>query len=103
MSLKDDDVPEALYGVILSRIKARKIKTAKIKLAIFGSLSLFSLIAIIPAFKYVLNDFYQSGFYNYLSLIFSELERNYPFARRIRACPRDNNLFGHYSYIAFFT
>lgn len=72
LNFKDQDIPEFFYRAIFSRIQARKILLAKIRLAVFGSSLLFSLIAIVPVLKYLSAEFYESGFYSYLSLIFSD-------------------------------
>jgi hypothetical protein len=42
-----------------------------IKLWSFVAMGVFSFIGLIPALKILSNDFTQSGFYEYLSLIFS--------------------------------
>lgn len=41
------------------------------KIASFSFISLVSLIGLVPMFKILINDFAQSGFYEYLSLTFS--------------------------------
>lgn len=64
--------PERLYLGILARIEREKRRIALIRLAIFGVVALASLAAIIPSFQYVAREFAQSGFYEYLFLIFSD-------------------------------
>lgn len=56
---------------IWQTIVRRQKYTARIKLLIFSLTGLLSLVGLIPALKTLLSDFAQSGFYEYLSLIFS--------------------------------
>jgi hypothetical protein len=46
-------------------------RNARIKLWVFSTTGLFSLIELAPALKMLFNDFAQSGFYDYFSLLFS--------------------------------
>ena len=64
--------PERLYLGILARIEREKRRIAVIRLAFFGVVASASLAAIIPSFKYVAREFAQSGFYEYLFLLFSD-------------------------------
>lgn len=64
--------PERLYLGILARIEREKRRIARIRLAFFGIVAGASLASIIPSFQYVMREFAQSGFYEYLSLLFSD-------------------------------
>jgi ABC-type multidrug transport system permease subunit len=64
--------PEFLLGNILTAIEAKKRKTARIRLALFGTFALASLAALFPAIQYFIAEFSQSGFYQYFSLLFSD-------------------------------
>lgn len=56
---------------IWHKISVREKRIVYLKLAAFSSLGLFSLGGLIPMLKIVGNDFAQSGFYEYLSILFS--------------------------------
>ena len=64
--------PERLYLGILARIESEKRRIARIRLAFFGVVAAASLAAIIPSFQYAAREFAQSGFYEYLFLLFSD-------------------------------
>lgn len=64
----DDDLPSLIW----TKIKKREKKMAKIKLYAFSTISIFSVIGFIPMFKILLNNLAQSGFYEYLSIAFSD-------------------------------
>jgi len=61
-----------LYNNILLRVEKDRVRGAQIRLALFGVASFASFAALFPAFQYAGQAFYQSGSYEYLSLIFSE-------------------------------
>jgi len=61
------DFPEDIWQAIVLRDK----RNARIKLWVFSATGLFSLIGLAPASKMLFNDFTQSGFYDYFSLLFS--------------------------------
>lgn len=71
---KEVEVPENLSEKIINRIGLVEKRFARTRLVFFGALALASVIAFIPALKYLINDFSNSGFYQYLSLIFSDSE-----------------------------
>lgn len=64
--------PERLYLGILARIGREKRRLTLIRLAFFGVVAVASLVAVIPSFQYVAREFAQSGFYEYLFLVFSD-------------------------------
>ncbi len=64
--------PERLCGNILGQIKLEERRTARLRLFFVGSVFLASFAALIPAFQYFIREFYQSGSYQYLSLLFSD-------------------------------
>ena len=61
------DLKEKIWNHLLLRDK----RIAYFKLISFSSISIASLAGFIPMFKILANDFTQSGFYEYLSLVFS--------------------------------
>ena len=60
-----------LKDKIWNNLILRNKRITYIKLISFSSVSIASLIGFIPMFKVLANDFTQSGFYEYLSLAFS--------------------------------
>lgn len=60
-----------LKDKIWQKITLRNKRIAYFKLASFSSIGLASVVGFIPMVKILLNDFAQSGFYEYLSLAFS--------------------------------
>lgn len=64
--------PQRLLSDILLRIKQAQKRAIKIRLVILGVVVLSSAGAAIPAFQYSAREFYQSGFYQYLLLLFSD-------------------------------
>ncbi len=63
----DFDLKNKIWNHFLLRDK----RIAYFKLISFSSISMASLVGFIPMFKIMANDFTQSGFYEYLSLAFS--------------------------------
>lgn len=61
-----------LSDLIVGRVRAVQIKTARLRLSIFGGVALLSLAGLVPALQYLVLGFYESGFYRYLSVILSD-------------------------------
>jgi len=72
-NLKDIDPPEYLSGRILAQIGEHKKRMARINFFLFETAGLVSLAIAAASFKFAIDDFSQSGFYSYASLIFSDL------------------------------
>ena len=64
--------PQFLLGNILAAIEAKKRKAARLRLALFGSFALTSLVALFPAIQYFIAELNRSGFHQYFSLLFSD-------------------------------
>ena len=65
--------PESrLSGSILLVISAKERKSARIKLWAYSIIGAFSFAGLFPSVKLLLSQFSQSGFYQYLSLAFSD-------------------------------
>ena len=64
--------PERLYSSILKRVEKEKKRYLKIKLFFHSAIALISFSAIIPSFIYMSGSFTQSGFSQFVSLIFSD-------------------------------
>ncbi len=71
-NLKEINPPEYLSGRILAKIELHKKRVARVKFFVFQAAGLLSLAIAAVSFKFALDDFYRSGFYNYISLIFSD-------------------------------
>lgn len=71
-NLEQIEPSQKLRAGVLARIDFEKRRSARIRLAFFGAVAVTSLVAIIPSFQYVAREFSQSGFYQYLSLLFSD-------------------------------
>lgn len=63
----NSDLSENIWQAIVLRDR----RIARIKLWTFSIIGLVSFIGLIPVLKIMLSDLTQSGFYEYLSLIFS--------------------------------
>ncbi|MCX6736294.1 MAG: hypothetical protein NTZ13_04380 [Candidatus Parcubacteria bacterium] len=64
--------PREVYHHILFRIETERVRSARIRLALFSTASLLAGAAFYPAFQYALQGIYRSGSYEYISLIFSD-------------------------------
>ena len=69
--------PRELFSAILARIALARRRSAYLQLAIFGTTTFLSVLLFISAAEYALNEFYTSGFYDYVSLFFDSLSRGY--------------------------
>jgi len=67
--LKQAEPSPLLFSAILHRIEIAQRRQAIIQLAFFSSVTLVSLVLIVPAYQYLMIGFSQSGFYQYLSLL----------------------------------
>ncbi len=66
-----EPTPE-LYRSILTNIETARIRSARQRLVFFAGVALVSVAGLVSASQYVLQEFYRSGFYDYVSLIFSD-------------------------------
>lgn len=66
------EVPRGLEDSILKRIAMERKKKAQISLITLGTLSLASFLGLIKTSLLLWQGFKQTGFYDYMSLIFSE-------------------------------
>jgi hypothetical protein len=65
--------PESrLSDSILLIIEAQEKRNARINLWIYSTIGTFSLVGLFPVIRLLISDFAQSGFYEYLSLAFSD-------------------------------
>ena len=66
------DLPVALTGLVLARIEQEKKRRARRELMIFGLADIFSFSGLVASCFYLANLLAGSGFYNYLSLLWSD-------------------------------
>jgi hypothetical protein len=70
--LVETPAPAGLFGAILTRTAVARRRGALARLAAFLIIVLGSSISLISALRYAGQEFYDSGFYDYLSLILSD-------------------------------
>jgi len=69
------ELPEGLFDKIMNRIRKEQRLSALRRRLIFSSLGLIASVAVfIPALKVVQRELYQSGFLQFVSLLFSDFE-----------------------------
>jgi len=64
--------PKELFNAVLNRIEAEKGKKARINLMFSSIGSAISFAVLFVSFGYLSQSLYQSGFYDFVSLIFSD-------------------------------
>ena len=62
---------DGLVDDVWHQIVVREKRSTRIKLYLFSSAGLLSILGFIPALKALFDGFTQSGFYEYFSLVFS--------------------------------
>ena len=65
-------VPADLANSIMFKIDIKARQYAKVKTLGLSTVSALSIIASVPIISQIITSFTQSGFYNYLSIIFSD-------------------------------
>lgn len=71
-SLEIPRVPQGLKDSIFLRINREERRTSIIKLAVFVPLALLSGVAVVASFQYLMNQTAQSGFSEYIAILFSD-------------------------------
>jgi uncharacterized membrane protein YqaE (UPF0057 family) len=64
--------PAGLYKSVLSAVAAARRKAARMEFSLLAILSCVCTLLFIPALQYAAQEFYLSGFYDYLLLAFSD-------------------------------
>jgi len=72
LSLETARPPKGLSLSILRRIEEEQKHSARIHLFAFAIAACASFVTLFPAFRYAADGFTQSGFYQYLSLVFTD-------------------------------
>ncbi|MGC9602741.1 MAG: hypothetical protein ABSE76_03340 [Minisyncoccia bacterium] len=70
--LQSTEPRAGLYFAIMERIAYAKRRKARVRTGLFAALAVVSGAALIPALQYTAEQFYVSGFYDYLTLVFSD-------------------------------
>lgn len=71
-SISQIEPKKELYYFILAKIEAKKRMSAKIRLMLFGGMAVISAVSSVPSIAFLVNEFNQSGFFKYVSLVFSD-------------------------------
>jgi hypothetical protein len=74
---REIEPPPGLIPMIFARISRERERVARVRLLAFGSVIVASLLLLIPAVQYALNEFYASGFYDYATLLSDSLLKGY--------------------------
>ena len=69
--------PDKLFSLILARIRHERHREARFRLVAFGTVTCISLLLLVPAVQYAMNEFYTSGFYEYATLFIDSLTNGY--------------------------
>jgi len=73
--LSDLEVPDKLFDKVISRINwEKRVTTARKKIILYSSASIFSISALVGAFYYFRVEMASSGFINYFSLLYSDFD-----------------------------
>ncbi len=64
--------PQGLYAAVMARIDLAKRRSAQLRAAACAAIALLSGALLVPALEYAADQFYTSGFYDYLSLVLSD-------------------------------
>lgn len=64
--------PAGLLGVVMARVTAEEARRARVNSFVFSGVTLVSLIVAIIMFEYAAQEFAQSEFLQYFSLVFSD-------------------------------
>jgi hypothetical protein len=73
--LKTDEVPDYLYKKVMDRIGLeRKLMSIRRKVYLYSSATVVSFSALVAAFYYIQLEMASSGFMNYFSLLFSDMD-----------------------------
>ncbi len=63
---------EELYRTVIARIRWEERRSARKRLLLWSAASLCACAGLVPASGYAMQELQQSGFYSYLSLLFSD-------------------------------
>ncbi len=70
--LKEINFPQELSGIVLSRVHKAQKQRVVLRMSFFGSFCIGSLIAVLYAGMYFVQATTQTGFSQYISLLFSD-------------------------------
>ncbi len=63
---------DKLRDKIIFSINNEEIRRAKMYFLVFTTTALVSIFGLVASVRYMIREFYQSGFYTYFSLVFSD-------------------------------
>jgi hypothetical protein len=64
--------PKGLYQSVLARVAQARVHAARLEFGILAGISFGCTLLFIPVLQYAAQEFYLSGFYDYLTLAFSD-------------------------------
>lgn len=74
-SMSDKEPSKELFFAIMQKIgRAHRIKILRARFLLFGTISLLAIVAFVPAMRLFYSDINESGFYEFVSLAFSDTE-----------------------------
>lgn len=65
--------PKGLFTAVWGKIEEEKVKSARQKAFFSSIVSIFSLISLFETGQYLATELYRTGFYDYASLLISDL------------------------------
>lgn len=71
-AMRQLEAPQGLYASVLARIQLARQRSARLKTYLLGAAALVFGLTLIPALQYMARELYESGFYSYASLLFSD-------------------------------
>lgn len=71
-ALSGEEPSDGFTDRVIARIALGERRARRARLVVFGMLSSFFVIGLVPAFLYMENEIMASTFYTYLSLLFSD-------------------------------
>lgn len=74
---KEIEPPHGLRLRVLTRVALARQNEARLRLAIFGTITFSSALMLIPTLQYAVSEFKISGFYDYASLFIDSLSHGY--------------------------
>lgn len=72
-NLNSPELPDDLLEKVMLRIRHRQIQLARLRLSGFAALFFASIAALVPAWKMMSAGSVESGFFQFLSLIYSNI------------------------------
>ncbi|MES2203332.1 MAG: hypothetical protein V4474_03370 [Patescibacteria group bacterium] len=72
MKIHRAQLPEGLYERVLARVAHARQRAARVQFSLLAAVSCLLTLLFVPALQYAAQELYASGFYEYISLAFSD-------------------------------